>query len=590
MSPARKKPGTEVKTTRPARGGTSWDTLAHPSYNIWGTGNVEEVLPGISRPLPCDISAAFMYLYAKGLLDIANAHDLVDLAELPRGNVFGFFGGRWAVNIAWLGAYAAVYSPDQESDWLTQFVRGDEEATKSGVADNVERARRTRRVVERTWERSVERADKERVVAARARRAMLRRNLSRDSEAQLLGRVDKNVDLTARIFIRHSQSSIGGGEYVAQLGGFLDKELPGHPEEWTTTLTSALQGVLSAEPIREIWKLSRLARRLRTVAADFRADDVSTLAAKLSDPPTKQWEEFAAAYGKFIDEWGFRGQKETDPSVPDWREDPSFVLGALKADVDLPARKDPSKREERAAMAREKLEKKIITQLPRRRRAEFRKLLKDSQVLVKARELTKANWAETCRAFRPPLLELGTRFAERGLIAERDDIFFLRLDEVREAVAGDLGSRAAKGRITSRKAEYEALHEYGIPVTFSLPIELERVKHARTKRSVTLHGMGVSPGVAKGKARIIMNAEAGDAAHIEPGEILVAPYTDAPWTPLFWPAAGVVVERGGMLSHASTVAREFGIPAVVAVPQATEKIKQGTMVTVDGNTGTVKVG
>jgi pyruvate,water dikinase len=86
-----------------------------------------------------------------------------------------------------------------------------------------------------------------------------------------------------------------------------------------------------------------------------------------------------------------------------------------------------------------------------------------------------------------------------------------------------------------------------------------------------------------------MNTEAAFARDIQPGEILVAPFTDTPWTPLFIPAAAVVVETGGMLSHAATVAREFGIPCVVLVDDATRAIRDGDTITVDGATGTVTI-
>jgi pyruvate,water dikinase len=99
--------------------------------------------------------------------------------------------------------------------------------------------------------------------------------------------------------------------------------------------------------------------------------------------------------------------------------------------------------------------------------------------------------------------------------------------------------------------------------------------------------LGVSPGVAEGRARVILDAY--DDTEIEPGEVLVAPVTDAPWTPLFIPAAAVVVEMGGILSHAATVAREFGIPAVSGVKDATRIIKTGQKIRVDGNTGTVTI-
>jgi phosphoenolpyruvate synthase/pyruvate phosphate dikinase len=99
-----------------------------------------------------------------------------------------------------------------------------------------------------------------------------------------------------------------------------------------------------------------------------------------------------------------------------------------------------------------------------------------------------------------------------------------------------------------------------------------------------LRGSPASPGTVTGKARVILSPR---GAHLEPGEILVAPSTDPGWTPLFLTAGGLVMEMGGMMSHGAVVAREYGIPAVVGVADATERIATGDVITVDGSTGVV---
>ncbi|MCC6382546.1 MAG: hypothetical protein IT304_08545 [Dehalococcoidia bacterium] len=565
---------------------TSWDTGGHPAYNLWGTGNVEEVLPGITRPLSADVISTYMEIYARRLVSEAGLGDQVVVATLPEANIFGFFGGRWAVNIAWLGAYVGSYQPEESSDMLGQFMRGGR--TASGISENTRRALRTRGKIERLWATALARTPQRAAVAHRARLAALRAALRRESDARLLERVDRTIALTGGLFVDHAYVSIGGAEQLAPLSSLLDRTFPGHPPEWGTVLTSALRDLTSAAPVAAIWKLSRAARKSAAVAKAIEHEPVDVLRERLESPPDAAWHRFAAAFAEFDESLGFRGQREVDPSVPDWGEDPSFVLSALRATISLPATKDPVRQEERAARERERLEARIERRLSEEDAKRFRVLLDDAQRYVRGRERTKATWAEASRAFRPPLRELGRRLAERDLIAAEEDVFFLRLAELRQAVAGALDGATAKERVRIRREEYERLHALELPVTFELPLTLEHTA-AVTPAGATLTGMGVSAGVATGRARIVMNAEAGDEALIEPGEILVAPYTDAPWTPLFWPAAGVVVERGGMLSHASTVAREFGIPAVVAVQGATTLIPPGALVTVDGNTGTVTI-
>jgi pyruvate,water dikinase len=123
---------------------------------------------------------------------------------------------------------------------------------------------------------------------------------------------------------------------------------------------------------------------------------------------------------------------------------------------------------------------------------------------------------------------------------------------------------------------------------FELPVQATP-KAAPVATGNVLQGMPVSAGVAGGPARVVLSTESAMEVELVPGEVLVAPFTDAPWTPLFVPAAAVVVETGGILSHAATVAREYGIPAVVAVKGATQLIKTGQHVTVNGMTGAVTI-
>jgi pyruvate,water dikinase len=112
------------------------------------------------------------------------------------------------------------------------------------------------------------------------------------------------------------------------------------------------------------------------------------------------------------------------------------------------------------------------------------------------------------------------------------------------------------------------------------------VDPSELKYDLELTGMGVSPGRITGTARVVTDPRFG--AYIEPGEILVAPVTDVAWTPLFAQAGGLVVEVGGLLSHGSIVAREYGVPTVVGVAGATRSIRTGDRISVDGSTGRVR--
>lgn len=353
-------------------------------------------------------------------------------------------------------------------------------------------------------------------------------------------------------------------------------------------LTSGLGAVESARPGHALWDLSRLIAARQSLATAFRELSNDEVLVRLATPPDADWEAFAASYRAFITEFGWRGQRESDPSTPTWDENPAFVLSSIRADLDAPASANPHKREAAAAAFRGRLERRIFAKIPRKELPDFKKQLALTQMLAREREGVKATWARACRNYRPLVLELGRRLAERGVIAERDDVWFLRWSEAQQAGRGELKAAAAKKAISVRQAEYERLQGFTMPDgVFTWPAGLVAIGGEVVSEETVFKALAVSPGVAEGRARVILDVY--DDTEIEPGEVLVAPFTDAPWTPLFIPAAAVVVEIGGVLSHAATVAREFGIPGVSGVKDATRIIKTGQLIRVDGNTGTVTI-
>jgi pyruvate,water dikinase len=551
------------------------------------TGNVCEVLPGITRPLPADLITEWDYQFTTGMAEQLAVLDLVPTAKPPAMNVLGFVGGRWTLNIAWSLAITATYQVGGGSEMLAQFVEG--ENLTSGQAADQTRAAATRRKIMRRWRNAEQEIARQRVKSLRARDSSLKRAYARLPNQELLDLVEANSSLCADLFITHVIVSVGGAEFTGLLGGLIDSNIKRHPATWITTLTSALTDVESAEPGKAIWDMSRLVAKRAPLALQMRKLAPELIAARLAAPPDAEWKKFAAAYRAFIHEFGFRGQREVDPSTRSWDEAQNFVIGAIRADLDSPASRNPHALERRTSAARRRLETRLESRLPEKARKQYHEYLQLAQSLDRLRESTKANWARSCRNYRPPVMELGRRLAASGVIAEPDDVWYLRLAELREAADGKLAATAARKAITERKGEYERLQDFQLPDVFQLPVELIPIERAKASKDKVFQGVAISGGTATGKARVILSADAAEDAHIEPGEVLVAPVTDAPWSPLFVPAAAVVVEVGGMLSHAAIVAREYGIPAVAGIKGATQLIKTGMTVTVDGNKGTVTI-
>jgi pyruvate,water dikinase len=292
-------------------------------------------------------------------------------------------------------------------------------------------------------------------------------------------------------------------------------------------------------------------------------------------------------------DYGYRGQGEVDASNPDWSEQPVFALSQVRAMLAVPPDAAPSAAIARAVAQREELEADVRASLSEDLRDAFDDALERAQHFTRMRELSKATWVLGCRRGRAPFLALGRRLAEAGVVDDPDDAAYLTYSEVGAVVEG-AALPDARDRVARRRAQRTEAERYRLPdnwVGKAYACAVGDSPSPESAESAVLTGLGVSAGSGPvtGTARIIPSAEAGHARDLDPGDVLVAPFTDAPWTPLFVTAGAVVVETGGVLSHAATVAREFGIAAVVMVKDATRVIRDGDTVTVDGVAGTVTI-
>ncbi|GAA3443037.1 PEP/pyruvate-binding domain-containing protein [Planomonospora venezuelensis] len=349
----------------------------------------------------------------------------------------------------------------------------------------------------------------------------------------------------------------------------LDVVLGGMPYNVTTEMDLALWGVaVNAREHRELF----LGTPPHELAAKYLAGELPGI-----------------GMAGFLDRYGMRAAAEIDVGMPRWAEDPAplFATIANYLRVDDPEQA-PDLRFERAA---ERAEKMIGTLSRRARRtrpvrgrlAAF--LMRRSRKLTGLREIGKFAWLPAIQAARRQLLLIGDDLASRGLLESADDIMFLDLSEVRAAVHGGADLR---GPVAARRAEYtRELRRPTVPgALLSDGTDVEALAPQGPVEDGVLTGMPGAAGRVTGRARVIRDPA---GAHIEPGEILVAPTTDPGWTPLFMTTAGLVTETGSPVAHGPTVAREYGIPAVICVRNATHEIRTGQLITIDGAAGTVRL-
>jgi pyruvate,water dikinase len=292
---------------------------------------------------------------------------------------------------------------------------------------------------------------------------------------------------------------------------------------------------------------------------------------------------------RFLDTHGFRAVAEIDVGLPRWAEDATHVLGVLGNYLRLD---DPERFPDtvfaRSAAAAVSMVATLTDRARQRGALRARAVgvaLDRARQLAGLRELPKHDIVLVLAQVRAALLEIGAELAGAGALARADDVFFLDLRDVGDAIDGRDVRDVAAGRRALYDREMARRH---VPrVLLSDGTEPEARTTIPPAADGALVGIAASAGTATGPARVVLEPA---GAYLAPGEILVAPSTDPGWTPLFLTAGGLVMEMGGANSHGAVVAREYGIPAVVGVPGATSSVVPGQQITVDGTRGVVTAG
>ncbi|HXR04743.1 MAG TPA: PEP/pyruvate-binding domain-containing protein [Verrucomicrobiae bacterium] len=352
-------------------------------------------------------------------------------------------------------------------------------------------------------------------------------------------------------------------------------------------LFSALGGMPTAEAGLALWRLAVLARADRDTEAAVSSES-NWPQVRDTLQRTESGRRFLAAWHIFMAEHGHHCRGELELFNARWSETPDYVLGVVRGYLRSIGQSDPLENQRQLAGERERLTEQCRRRLENPiKRWIFSWSLRRAQKLAVFREELKNQFVRRFAFMRRVLLALGQRLPEHGSLSCRDDIFFLEISEI-EPVATGSASFDWRERIALRRREYEKNLKLTPPPfvvgKFDPNAPNWPVANADAK---LLTGIPVSPGIVTGPARVILRADNHEQVLV--GEILVAPFTDPAWSPYFIAAAGLVVEQGGMLSHGSIVAREYGLPAVTNVAGATRVIRTGDLVRVDGNRGCVSV-
>lgn len=547
-----------MTTTLGSRWMTDWEPSARlPFYT---RANAGEVLPDPASPLSWTFmwEAAIIPGWADSMYVAGTFEEGFFDADHPE--VIGLFGGRLYINASTSRLFG-VRAPGLSPELIDRTYFGDHPDVPPYEAEPWhESAVNTERLG--VWMAAAMAAselpdllvDRDLADAARAGRP----DLSALTDHQLVERARGFLPDIRRMFCTHivvtAGSSLGPGVLAAIAEAMGDPSI-------ALTLITGIGDVDSAAPSRAMWELSRL-------PADSAA--------------------YAAGFTDFIRRFGSRGPTEWDLRSEAWETQPSLVTGLIDVMRPAPDDESPDVRNARNVAKREAVTEQVRAALAGQPEVldQFEAGLRSAHVYLAGRERAKTNIIKLVHEVRMAIRELGARHGYTP-----SEVCMLLADEL-DAFVND--PDAFRARLAAREVQFLQLYDLEPPfiVNGSVPPLDQWPRTGGAVATVAapgevLAGVPGAPGRATGRARVVLDP--ADPFALEPGDVLVAPNTDPSWTPLFVPAAAVVVNVGAQVSHAVIVSRELGIPCAVSVLGATGRIPDGALVEVDGDAGTVTV-
>ena len=291
----------------------------------------------------------------------------------------------------------------------------------------------------------------------------------------------------------------------------------------------------------------------------------------------------------FLDRYGMRCPGEIDITRTRWGEKPSTLIPLILSNIKNHGPNAGRRKFEQGRRAALEKERELLNRLKtlpdgERKAAETKRMIDVIRNFSGFREYPKYAMMNRYFIYKQALLKEAEQLVHDGVIGEKEDIYYLTFEELREAV----GTRKLDRRIIKRrKDEYRFYEKLTPPRVITSDGEIIMGKYRRKHLpDGAIPGLPVSSGIAEGRARVVFHLE---DAELEEGDILVTTYTDPSWTPLFVTVKGLVTEVGGLMTHGAVIAREYGLPAVVGVESATRRIKDGASIRVNGTEGYIEI-
>ncbi|WP_119582741.1 PEP-utilizing enzyme [Streptomyces europaeiscabiei] len=567
----------------------SWITDWQRSERLphYTRANAGETLPEPASPLGWTLVwGRGLHGWRKGFVGFGIYHE--EEVAGPRPPFVGMFGGYFYLNLSHMRLFGIRMG--QTADQIDAAFVGQRSDTPAYVAHPDDQDGELTAKAGGTLQRMLGQTNFPEADADRERLRRLRRERpdpSGLSDAELVAYARSLLDQVETTFQRHVESSLPASVGPAILGPLCASvDRPGDMLD----LIGGLGDVDSASPSDGLWTLSRQVAASAELTALF--DEGPAAVERALDGAIGDVKAFRDAFEEFLATSGDRGPNEWDIHALSWEAAPVQALALVDRIRHSSDDGSPAARRARLSSRREQTAREIRDALPEDAQPMFDAGMHASQVWIPARERTKANCVTVVNEIRMAVRELGRRGVEAGRLAAPEDVMMLLDTELDDYVADP---EAFGPVIAQRLQEYAGLHELEPPFFIADDARTEidtwpRRAEERTEAAVegdALSGVGGSHGTYTGRVRVVTDPASCEA--LEPGEVLVAPITDAAWTPLFLVAGAAVVDVGAINSHAVVVCRELGIPAVISVEGGTRRLRDGMVITVDGDRGTVSV-
>lgn len=291
----------------------------------------------------------------------------------------------------------------------------------------------------------------------------------------------------------------------------------------------------------------------------------------------------------FLHKYGMRCVGEIDITRPRWSEQPTTLVPMILSNI---KNLEPGERDRKFEQGRQealKKEQALLARLQQRpdgeqKVNETKRMIRLLRNFIGYREYPKYGIVSRYFVYKQALLKEAEQLVQAGVIQEKEDIYYLTFEELREVIRTH---QVDYSIISKRKDEYKHYEKLMPPRVITSDGEIIVGEYKRENLPVdAIAGLPVSAGVIEGRARVILNME---EANLKDGDILVTTFTDPSWTPLFVSIKGLVTEVGGLMTHGAVIAREYGLPTVVGVDYATQRIKDGQRIRVHGTEGYVEI-